>query len=50
MHTIRYKGHIAQQDKTGVVLVYKNGELVLLQPRDRMLSGKELRTDRKSVV
>lgn len=47
MHTIRYKGHIAQQDnKTGVVLVYdKAGELVSFRVCDKRLSGKELRTE-----
>lgn len=44
MHTVRYKGHIAQQDnKTGVVLVYKGGELVSFRACDKRLSGKELR-------
>lgn len=44
MHTIRYKGCVAQQDnKTGVVCVYKDGHLVAFHPCDKRLSGKELR-------
>ncbi len=47
MHTIRYKGYIAQQDnKTGVVLVYdKAGEMVSFRACDKRLSGKELRAE-----
>lgn len=46
MHTVRFKGHIAQQDnKTGVVLVYKGGELVSFRACDKRLSGKELRAE-----
>lgn len=47
MHTVRYKGHIAQQDnKTGVVLVYdKAGDLVVIRACDKRLSGKDLRTE-----
>lgn len=46
MHTVRYKGHTAQQDKTGVVLVYdKAGELVSFLACDKRLSGKELRAE-----
>lgn len=46
MHTIRYKGHTAQQDnKTGVVLVYKGDELVSFRACDKRLSGKELRAE-----
>lgn len=46
MHTVRYKGHVAQQDKTGVVLVYdKSGDLVSFRGCDKRLSGKDLRTE-----
>lgn len=44
MHTVRYKGCIAQQDnKTGLVMIFKDGILVKIGPCDRRLSGKDLR-------
>ena len=44
MHTIRYKGCVAQQDnKSLCVIVSKKDKQVLCYPHTKRLSGKELR-------